>query len=328
MEIRAFHWAARVDGARAPFDTIHLKVYYPARPSGGDAERMSGVIPADTTLAPFPVVVFVPGINVTPESYRWLAMDLAARGFAVAVTTWVGELFPGHYGITAGLDVGALRPETYGSRPAVPLLPAVLTALAEIDADAHAPVRGTIARGKIAVGGHSAGGSAALQAANPRFYPEVAAVFTYGAHSGLATMLGWPAGTIAKLAAECPVLLLGGTEDGVIAASAGRYGDPSGPAANPIVRTFEEGLVGGRGDAYLMMIDGANHFALADPVDPTCARGFLDAPLREPEVARTLCARAIGLFLQRHLRGDAGSGRELDALVTGSDPKIADARRK
>ncbi|MFC6929201.1 hypothetical protein ACFQHO_01755 [Actinomadura yumaensis] len=33
------------DRGAPPFDTAHLKVYYPARPQGTDAERLTGVMP-------------------------------------------------------------------------------------------------------------------------------------------------------------------------------------------------------------------------------------------------------------------------------------------
>ncbi|MFD0475526.1 hypothetical protein ACFQ0B_50365 [Nonomuraea thailandensis] len=84
---------------------------------------------------------------------------------------------------------------------------------------------------------------------------------------------------------DCPVLLATGTRDGVISGSADRYGQ-EGHAHDPVTRTFEEAL-GGGGEHLLAVLEGANHFTVADPVDPTAARAFLDLPAtadRRPEL--------------------------------------------
>lgn len=325
---RALYWAARVPGEPAPFDTIHLKVFYPARPTGSNAERMSGAIPADASRGPLPVVVLSPGVNVNPDGYRWLATSLCERGFAVVIFTWIGEIMPGFHGITPGIDLSAFKPDTYGKKPAVPCLPPILDALAQIAANDRSPLKGMLALGSVAVGGHSAGGSAAFQATDHRYYPSVAAAFTYGSHNVLSTMMGFTANHVGRVAADCPIMLLGGTEDGVIAQSASRYGNAEGHAVDPIVRTFDEAIQGGRGDAYVVMLEGANHLTITHPHDPTSARGFLDKPEREPDEARAIMARLIGLFLEAHLRRDEGSKRELDALFEESPPRTVTAKRK
>ncbi len=38
MNIRAFYRATKVDNAQPPYDTIHLKVFYPGKMSGGEQE--------------------------------------------------------------------------------------------------------------------------------------------------------------------------------------------------------------------------------------------------------------------------------------------------
>ncbi|NWF64245.1 MAG: hypothetical protein HXY38_08065, partial [Chloroflexi bacterium] len=68
--IRALFHAATLPNAVAPYNALHLKIYYPAAPTERDAERMSGVIPADKSHAPMPVVIFFNGINVGIESYH------------------------------------------------------------------------------------------------------------------------------------------------------------------------------------------------------------------------------------------------------------------
>ena len=62
--IRALFHATTLPNASAPYNVLHLKVYYPAAPTNSDAERMSGVISADKMSAPMPVVIFFNGINV------------------------------------------------------------------------------------------------------------------------------------------------------------------------------------------------------------------------------------------------------------------------
>ena len=304
--VRAVHWAASVPGAQAPFDTLHLRIHHPARHSGSDAERDTGVVPADTELAPFPVVVLFPGINVGQESYRWLAVRLAEAGWAAVTFDWVGELFPGQYGLTPGVNVAALRPDTYGSASPTAALAAVLDALATVHAGgdgAATPLAGTLDLDRVALGGHSAGGTVALLTADRRWCPSVVAAFGYGAHTGASTVLGWEAGTVLPLSADCPVLLLGGTADGVIAHSAYRYGEGDDQAAgervDPLARTLATLPAGPAADASRHeVVEGANHFSVAHPVDPTSARAFLDGEeMRPGEEIRDELARTIVAFL-------------------------------
>jgi hypothetical protein len=69
---------------------------------------------------------------------------------------------------------------------------------------------------------------------------------------------------------------MGGTCDGVIANSRDRYGVTWAQPTTPIERTFREGLAGGRDDSYLVLLAGANHFAIAEPFDGTTGRAFLN----------------------------------------------------
>lgn len=239
--IRSLWWAAET-GGEPPFGTAHLKVHYPAAAEG---DRLTGTFPPDG--GPYPVVLFLSGINVGQDAYRWLAVEIARAGF----------------------------------------------------------VRVTFDR--VAIGGHSAGGTVAMRSA--RFFPGVKAVFSYGAHTMVATMLGWPAGTVLPAQADCPVLLSVGTRDGVIMGSADRYGQ-DGHATDPVTRTFEEAL--GDGEHLLAVFDGANHFMIADPVDPTAARAFLDLPATaqpRPELARLVTA-----FLRTHLHDDPEARAVLPGL--------------
>ncbi|GHJ47988.1 hypothetical protein Cs7R123_53300 [Catellatospora sp. TT07R-123] len=308
--IRSVWWAATIPGHEAPFDTAHLRVYYPAAPDGSDRERLSGVMAADTTGAPFPVAVIVSGVNVGQEAYRWLATRLAERGIVTVTYDWVGTLFGGLHGITPGVDLDAARPDGYGKRPTCPSLRPVLDALASMTG----PVAGLLDLDRVALIGHSAGGTVALQSAG--FVPEVKAVATYGAHNMVATMLGWPAGTVLPAQADCPVLLVGGTNDGVINGSADRYGEDAAARRDPITRTFDEALPDRDGANVLIRLAGANHFAIVDPVDHTAARAFLDqAADGDPAEHRALLADLLATFCRMHLTGDPASFTEWDRLA-------------
>ena len=83
--IRSLYGAARIPNAPEPFDTAHFRVFYPAARTGSDTERLTGELPPDPTLLPFPVVVILPGANVPPDSYSWLATRLATEGMAAVV---------------------------------------------------------------------------------------------------------------------------------------------------------------------------------------------------------------------------------------------------
>lgn len=319
--VRAVFAAVRVHDQTAPYDTIHAKVHYPAVPTGSDEERLTGAVPADAARAPFPVVVFLNGINVGPEAYGWLAQRLAAEGTAVVTFSWVGELFPGQYGLTPGLDVGAARPDTYGTRPTATAVRPLLDMLRAMH-DGDGPLAGMLDLDRVAIGGHSGGATVALHSSRHAFFPSVRCVFGYAGHTVTSTALGWEPGALAPIPADCPVLIMGGTRDGVMQRSADRYG-AEGHGSDPVVRTFDEG-VADDAVAYLAIIDGANHFAMGHPEDPTVARGFLDlAPDGDPAAHRTLVADLTVAFLRRHLLAVAD---DLDGVLASS--ALAVARRK
>lgn len=192
------------------------------------------------------------------------------------------------------------------------------------------PLNGLLDPTRVAVGGHSAGGSVAMQAANPEFFPQVVAAFSYGAHNMASTMLGWPTGAVLPLPSARPTLIMGGTRDGVMAASAVRYGEEAlTERVDPILRTFEQSVTSDRGDTAYVVVDGANHFALAHPVDPTSARSFLDlAAEGDEDEHRRVLAEVVALFLDAHLREDSSARAELDAWLDQPPAAVAVARRK
>ncbi len=321
--VRSAHFSVRVDLAAAPHDTAHARLFYPAAPTGSDSERLTGEIPPDRTGAPLPVVVMLPAVNVGADSYRWLAVELVRRGFAAVTYDHVGELMPGQVGLSPGIDLAALGPGNFGTRPSATALGPILAGLESINTDG--PLAGMLDLGHVALGGHSAGGTVALENADPQWFPGVASVFSYGSHTMPVAVLGHPEGAVLPVG-PVPALVVAGAEDGVINASSDRYGREVGAEDHsPVDRTFAEGIRRGS-TGYEVVLAGSNHLLVCSPADPTSARGFLDAePSTDPEAARRLYADVVEAFLRRHLLGDDSVGPL--ALLDGS-PLAVSARGK
>ena len=284
MIVRGLHFSFDAQG-----DAALATLFYPGDDGRLDEARLTGQVPAAETDAPWPVVAIVPGINVVPDSYRWLAHRLVADGLCVVTYAAIGSLGPAGRGITPGIDLAALAPETIGTRPSCTALEPLLAHLAELAADEHSPVAGHLDLSRVVVGGHSAGGTAALHNSDPSWVPGLQAVFCFAAHTMIATSLGYGEAAVVAVPSKVPVMLLSGADDGVIAASRDRYRTDNGPH-DPVRRTFAEAIHRQQGDSYLVELAGAGHFAICDPVDTTSGRSFLepDSPKTDPAVQELL----------------------------------------
>jgi len=277
--IRALFHATMLPNANAPYNVLHLKIYYPAAPTNSDAEWMSGVIPADKTSAPMPVVIFFNGINVGIESYHWLAVNLAEANIVTVMYTHVAETLPNVIGLTPSIDLARVKPDTYGSGATCPAIQPILDSLSGLNNDEKSPLHQALDLNTIILGGHSAGGTVALQ--NGQFFDQVKAIFSYAGHTMASTMLGFAPGTVLKIASK-RTLLMRGDKDGVIAASRIRYGTDE-QAPDPVAKTFDEAYQPSAGsEAYDVLVEGANHFAVAHPLDETTGRFFLDQEMTRP----------------------------------------------
>lgn len=317
MTVRALLRAVRVPGTSAPYDTLHVRIYYPGRLTGAEAETIHGVVALDPVAAPYPVVILLGGMSCAPEGYRWLAAGLAEAGYVTLLPGFVAETLPGVVSYTPGFDMSRVRPDTYGTGLTCPILQP-LRALLEVEQE-KGPLAGGLDLSRIVLAGHSAGGTAALHNVRPDLLPGVVAGFTYAGHTVPSRFLGFPEGAVLPVCNQVPLLLMVGSEDGVIAASSSRYGDSVAPdPILPVRRTFEEALEGDRGDRYLAIIDGANHFTFLDPADPALGRGFLDRPEGQSgEALRTTLLTLIVAFLARHVRAPASvSGTRESAYNT------------
>lgn len=295
--IRALFHATTLPNAVAPYNVLHLKIYYPAAPTNSDAERMSGVIPADKTSAPMPVVIFFNGINVGIESYHWLAVKLAEANIVTVMYTHVAETLPGVIGLTPAIDLSKVKPDNYGSGATCPAVQPILDSLKQLNDDEKSALYQSMDLNNIILGGHSAGGTVALQ--NAQFFAQVKAVFAYAGHTMASTMLGFAPNTILNVGSKS-VMLMRGDRDGVIAASRVRYG-AEGQSQDPVEKTFDEACQPSAGnEAYDVLLQGANHFALAYPLDETTGRFFLDMEMgRDGEEVRNQIAELIVAFIEK-----------------------------
>jgi hypothetical protein len=298
MTARAIFRAAKVEQCEPPYDTLHLQIFYPA--STATLQPGSLEIPADRQRAPFPVILFFNGINCEPELYRWLALSLVERGFVVVTFSWVAENIPGIVGLTPGVALQNLVPGVYGTQPTASALPTLLAELERVQAEGV--LAGLLDLDRVVIGGHSAGGRVAVESANPQFFPQIKAAFGYGVHTAAVTQLGYDSGTILPLPDALPLLLIGGTCDGIIANSAFRYGVTWEQPTTPILRTFQEAIAAGRQDSYILLLAGANHFTIAHPFEPIASLPFLDFPATQPQdTLRSIIADAIAFFIQAHV---------------------------
>ena len=316
---------------RAGPGSLRATLFYPADPAGVDGARLTGIVPP-APGGPRPVVVFMPGINVAPDSYRWLATELASAGLVTALYSLVGDLGPVGPGITPGIDLDALAPGALGRRPSAAALSDV------IDLVAADPLLGDgVDLDRIGLGGHSAGGTLALHNASPDWFPGVRAAFAYAGHTMAATALGHGEAAVMAVPSAVPLLVMAGARDGVIEASRDRYRSEGGRSGNddgrdgddpdrhdPVRRTFEEAVTSNRGDCWWVELAAGVHFTPCHPVDHTSGRSFLDPPADpadppgrdgagEADRARGLLAELATAFLVEHL---ADGPSALGDLVT------------
>ncbi len=324
MTIRAFFRAAKVENAQSPYDTIHLKVFYPAQMLE-KIDVNQDIAPADATKAPFPVVIFLSGFKCGMEMYQWLAIKLAERGLVVVTFNWIEEYIPGKITLTPGFELAAWKPENYGTKATSYTLPTLLIELEKINKEE--PLAGLLDLQRIILGGHSAGGRMAIENADLRFFPQVKAAFSYASHSAAPVMLGHKPNTILPLPDARPLLLMGGTCDGAVAKLSSNYGI-QGDATTSIRRTFNEAIYGGRNDSYLLLIEGANHFSISVPFDPTQIWASDYTATQPEDKIRSLMVESIGCFIDAHVREQKEALEILDKFLNSNNPLIQSIERK
>jgi dienelactone hydrolase len=259
---------------------MNLQVYYPAVYSGSDFENNTGVLPVEQTDAKLPLVIVLPGINVDPSGYRWMANKIAESGFVVVCYSWIAEEMPGFTSLTPGMVLDKITPATYGSGLTCSAIQPILEAAASWQEQGR--LAGAMDLEQVFLFGHSAGGTMALQNARPDWVPGLAGAISYAGHTGAATALGFPEKTILPVDGCAPVLILGGDSDAVIAASSHRYGAESDPTA-PVIDSHKQLRPLQEDTAILAIVADAGHFSLVEPIDETNGRHFLEDPADHPE---------------------------------------------
>ena len=327
--VRSLHAVASA-GTGGPFDAVHVRVFYPSQVPGGPnnerpGELSSGMIAADEVLAPFPVVVICNPVNIGPEYYRWLALALAPRGYVVATFSWLSP-GPGGIVVQAGGPMSAMG----GDGDQAPAIEVITAALEELNAGTGI-LAGLLDTSRVGVIGLCAGGTIALGAADARHHPSVRAVVSISAHTAVGVPPRDGSGTTMRTTpTDCPVLLIGGTHDGVIDRSRFRYDTSPGVDWDPVGRTFHEAFTSDRGDCVLAVIAGANHFSFTDPDDdPSAGRPFLDHPAATVgPIVRAHTALMIGQFFDQHVRAEhpQDCAAAFEALLAG--PLIAFSQRR
>ncbi|MDZ8086553.1 MAG: dienelactone hydrolase [Nostoc sp. DedQUE12b] len=326
MTVDNFFQAAKIEGFQSPYDTIHLKIFYPAQmPSQVEINRE--ILPVDLEKAPFPVVIFFNGFNCDAQQYQWLAVKLAEHGLVVILFNWIAEVMPGIISLTPGIDIEKRKPTIYRTVPTASALPALLAKVEQLQSEGI--LAGMLDLQRIILGGHSAGGRVAIENADPHFFPQIAASFGYGLHTMATLSLGYEAGTILPLPDSLPLLLMGGTCDGIIANSCDRYGISPGNATTSVIRTFQEAITGGRNDSYLLLLEGANHFSIVNQPDSTLKTPLLDFPATQPQESfRLLMSEIINLFIDTHVRHQPEASQSLEQLLNTANPLIKSFERK
>jgi pimeloyl-ACP methyl ester carboxylesterase len=309
--VRALFDAVHIPTGTPPYATAHVKLYYPAAPQNTETEKRTGIIPAEKEASPMPVVVFCGGINVGMGGYHWLAVQLAAVGIVTVLYSYVAHTLPNVVGLTPGIDLDKVTPDTYGRGPTSPVLAPILKLLERLNTEPTSPVHNSLALSKIVLGGHSAGGTVALQ--NAQYFEQIVGSFAYAGHTMASTMLGFAPKTILPIG-EKPVLLMYGDQDGVIHASSQRYG-VSEHGTNPVQLTLKKGYTGRPEKGHAVCVKGANHFSIVHPQDHTTGRAFLDQPDLHPEQTRTHLFSLVCAFIQQITNSDLASRQKFADAV-------------
>ncbi|HEX2622793.1 MAG TPA: hypothetical protein VHL11_21690, partial [Phototrophicaceae bacterium] len=196
----------------------------------------------------------------------------------------------------------------YGQALVSSSLPAVLTALRALNAEP--PLKDTLDLNRLILAGHSAGGVMALMNAHRHLLPGVVAAISFFGNPLATTSLAGDAftkGELPRLADNLPLLIIGGTDDGVSQHHNQIYGRPDCTSTDITLATLHEGIdvqnqPSNRLDRYAVVIEGASHYSIADPLDTTIGRTYLDnVPTLDRAECRRLLTELTARFISEHV---------------------------
>ncbi len=309
---RAFYDAIVIPEATPPYNNLQIKFYYPAELDIKNPAHRMGMASANHSKAPFPVVILMPGMNIDPAGYRWIAEALGQYGIATLCYQFMAEEIPGMVFSSPGLKLSAMRPDTFGKSTSSTVLPHLLQYLQS--QHEKGILQNCLNLDRIILGGHSAGGLMAMLNAQPDWFEGVCGCFSYGASTATNPMLGWGENDMLPLPSRLPTLLMGGTRENDISNASGSSDlDSASQQAKRIVQTFEQCLSPLDGKNWLLLIKDATHLMPVYPSDDTTGLGFLSPDSQQSQdEQRSLFFAALQLFIEQI---STGNGLELENLL-------------
>ncbi len=301
MPVRALLRAISVNGTNSPYDTLTMKVFYPAEMALDETSRETGVLPVARDQAPYPIVIFFGGVNCESYQYYWLAQAIAEEGYIVAVPSWMAQQLAGRTSFTPGIDLAALKPEVYGSRPSLLSLLPILEALNTLNGEGV--LANAIDLGAVILGGHSAGGTMALMNADRRFMSGIVGSFSLMANVLATSALGgWERGQIPPLPTDVPALLIGGDADQINVHHNAQFGRETLDSGGMIAAMLSEGYATPHPKSSAIVIQGATHYSVCYPLDETIGRTFLEEQPEKTTAIRAMVKDAVVWFLGEFIK--------------------------
>ncbi len=302
-------------------------MYYPSRFSDSVEERSTGLVALESARAPFPIVILLPGEDLSQESYSWLATELAQAGSVVATYSWICEDTNGQMRSGPGQQRKRLSHKRYGRKPSCPALPAVFSALKRLNKTGL--LANQLNLSCVVLGGHGLGGRMALLNANRDWFPAVCGAFAYGGHALADPEQGWARRDVLPLAPDMPLLLIAGSNDGVLDTETAHLAGSDASPTWAVERSFSRGIKGRRGDRHLVIVKGGSHYNFTSPRDLTTGKHFLDRRTRgHGKAVRQYLAQLLVTFCDQTCRGDPMTMADLSALCDASHPMVARAEHK
>ncbi len=272
MPARALLRMVTVETVPEPYNRIQLKIFYPALAPKTEADYQTGVLPFDTQWSPAPMMIFLPGVNCSAHTYEWLAQDLANCGIVTVIASWIAENLPNRISISPGIDIEAVQQDIYGARPTSSSLKSILEAVDTLRDESE--LAGHL-RDDIILGGHSAGGTMALQNARHDWFSSITGSIAFCANPLATSVLGnWDKGAIPAMPTDVPVLMMGATEDGIGDHHVRVFGNSQESGAEYLCRLFNEANYH---NSILSIFEGANHHTICYPPDHSIGRIFMDS---------------------------------------------------